>query len=93
MRHIAVLLTLSAALGASACTYDLNPYAEGVTVPADGRTVASVSQDAGLSLATGAAPGTATGFFYDWPRRNYEQRVQAAQRRERILQQQAGAEP
>lgn len=91
MRHPAVPFMLAAALGISACAeleaYD--PYVDAVTVPAGGRTVASVSQDAGLSLAAGAAPGTENSFFYDWRRRDAEQRIQAAQREERYLQQRA----
>jgi hypothetical protein len=96
MRNLAVLFVLAAALGISACAeleaYD--PYVDAVTVPAGGRTIASVSQDAGLSLAAGAAPGTENSFFYDWRRREAEQRIQAAQREERYLRQQAaGAVP
>jgi hypothetical protein len=94
MRNLATLFVL-AALGLSACAeldvYD--PYVDAVTTPADGRTIASVSQDAGLSLAAGAAPGTENGFFYDWRRRDAEQRIQAAQREEQLLQRQAGAVP
>ena len=93
MRTIAVPLALSAAVITSACATQLDaydPYIDGVTVPTQGRTIASVSQDAGLSLAAGAAPGTESGFFYDWRRRDAEQFIQAAQRRERLLQQQAG---
>jgi hypothetical protein len=93
MRNVA-LPVLAAALALSACAeLDLyDPYVDAVTTPADGgRAVASVSQDAGLSLAVGASPGTEGGFFYDWSRRNAEQRIQAAQREERILRQQARA--
>ena len=96
MRNLAVPVVLAAALGLSACAYQLHAYdtyVDGLTVPTQGRTVASVSQDAGLSLAAGAAPGTENSFFYDWRRREVEQRIQAAQRRERQLQQQAGAVP
>jgi hypothetical protein len=95
MKNRAVPFVLAAALGVSACAqleaYD--PYVDAVTVPAGGRTVASVSQDAGLSLAAGAAPGTENSFFYDWRRRDTEQRIQAAQREERDQQRQAGAIP
>src|SRR4029079_15344864 len=96
MRNVAVLFALAAACGISACAqleaYD--PYVDAVTVPAGARVIASVSQDAGLSLAAGASPGTEGGFFYDWPRRDTEQRSQAAQQQERYLQQrQAGAVP
>ena len=95
MKNRAVPFVLAAALGASACAqleaYD--PYVDAVTVPAGGRTVASVSQDAGLSLAAGAAPGTENSFFYDWRRRDAEQRIQAAQREERSQQRQAGTVP
>ena len=97
MRDVAVPFALAAALALSACAYQLeayDPYVDAVTVPAGSRTIASISQDAGLSLAAGAAPGTENGFFYDWPRRDAEQRIQAAQREELYLQQQAaGAVP
>ena len=97
MRNLAVPFVLAGALGLSACAYQFeayDPYADAVTVPTGNRTIASVSQDAGLSLAAGAAPGTENGFFYDWRRRDVEQRIQAAQREERILQRQAaGAVP
>jgi hypothetical protein len=96
MKNIAVPFVLAAALGISACA-ELevsDPYVDAVTVPVGGRTIASVSQDAGLNLAAGAAPGTANGFFYDWRRRDAEQRIQAAQREERYQRQQAaGAVP
>jgi hypothetical protein len=95
MKNLAVPFVLAAALAASACAqleaYD--PYVDAVTVPFGGRMVASVSQDAGLSLAAGAAPGTENGFFYDWRRRDTEQRIQAAQREERYEQRQAGVVP
>ena len=91
MRTNAVPFLLAAALSLSACAgldfYD--PYVDAVTTPVEGRAVASVSQDAGLSLAVGAAPGTEGGFFYDWRRRDSEQRIQQAQREERYLQRQA----
>ena len=95
MRNFAVPFVLAAALGASACAQleASDPYVDAVTVPAGGRTIASVSQDAGRSLAAGAAPGTENGFFYDWRRRDSEQRIQAAQRQELYLQRQAGASP
>ena len=96
MRNLAVPVVLAAALGLSACAYQLHAYdtyVDGLTVPTQGRTVASVSQDAGLSLAAGAAPGTENSFFYDWRRRDTEQRIQAAQRQELYLQRQAGAAP
>ena len=97
MRNLAVPFVLAAVLGLSACAYQLeayDPYVDAVTVPTGNRTIASVSQDAGLSLAAGAAPGTENGFFYDWRRRDAEQRIQAAQREERVLQRQAaGAVP
>ena len=92
MRTNAVPLAL-AALCTSACAYVYDTSGDVLTVPTEGRTIASVSQDAGLSLAAGAAPGTENGFFYNWPRREAEQRIQSAQRRERILQLQAGAAP
>jgi len=97
MRNLAVSFALAAALALSACAdqfeaYD--PYIDAVTVPTGNRTIASVSQDAGLSLAAGAAPGTENSFFYDWRRRDAEQRIQAAQREELYLQRQAaGAVP
>lgn len=96
MRKLALLFALGATLGTSACAYGYDIYGEpvgGLTIPVEGRAVASVSQDAGLSLATGAAPGLDGGFFYDWSRRNREQQLQAAARRERLLQLQAGAIP
>jgi hypothetical protein len=93
MKHTAVPFFLAAAVLTSACSYEPDTYVETLSVPTVGRTVASVSQDAGLSLTAGAAPGTVAGFFYDWPRRDYEQQVQAAQRRERLRQVQAGAVP
>jgi len=93
MRTIAVPLALAAALCTSACAYQLDAYVEGLTVPTEGRTIASVSQDAGLSLAAGASPGTEGGYFYDWSRRDREQQLQAAARRQRLLQLQAGATP
>lgn len=92
MRNVAVPFVLAAALAVSACTYQFeayDPYIDAVTVPTGGRIIASVSQDAGLSLAAGAAPGTENGFFYDWGRRDAEQRIQAAQRQERNQQRQA----
>lgn len=96
MRNLAVAFVIAVALGTAACAqlgaYD--PYVDAVTVPTGGRMIASVSQDAGLSLAAGAAPGTENGFFYDWRRRDAEQRIQAAQREELYLQRQAaGAAP
>ena len=93
MRNLAAPSVVLAALVLSACAgLDLyDPYVDAVTT--DGRMIASVSQDAGLSLAVGAAPGTESGFFYDWSRRDAEQRIQQAQREERILQQQAGRVP
>jgi len=95
MRNVAVLFALAAACGISACAqldaYD--PYVDAVTVPAGARTISSVSKDAGLILAAGASPGTEGGFFYDWRRRDAEQRIQAAQRQERVLQQQARTVP
>jgi len=96
MRNLVAPFVLAAALGTSACAYQLDAYdtyVDGVTVPTYGRTIASVSQDAGLSIAAGTSPGTEGGFFYDWRRRDAEQLIQQAQRRERILQQQAGAVP
>ena len=96
MRNLAVPFVLAAALGLSACAYQLeayDTYVDGVTVPTEGRTIASVSQDAGLSLAAGASPGTENSFFYDWRRRDTEQRIQAAQREERYLQRQARTAP
>ena len=96
MRTPAATFVLAGALAVSACAeldrYD--PYVDAVTTPTDGRIIASVSQDAGLSLAAGAAPGTENSFFYDWRRRDVEQRIQQAQREERYLQRQAaGAAP
>jgi hypothetical protein len=93
MRTIVVPLTLAVALCTSACSYIYDTSGDTLSVPTEGRTIASVSQDAGLNLAAGIAPGTEGGFFYDWNRRDTEQRIQAAQRRERQLQQQAGAVP
>ena len=94
MRNLAALFVLAAGLSACAGLDLYDPYVDAVTTPADGgRAVASVSQDAGLSLALGAAPGTENGFFYDWRRRNVEQRIQQAQREERQLQRQAGTLP
>lgn len=97
MKNLAVPFVLAAALAVSACTYQLeayDPYVDAVTVPTGDRTIASVSQDAGLSLAAGAAPGTENGFFYDWRRRDAEQRIQQAQREQRFQQRQAaGAVP
>src|SRR5262245_53564501 len=97
MKHVAVCFALAAGLGLSACTSQLgayDPYVDAVTTPTGGRIIASVTQDAGLSLAAGTSPGTEGGFFYDWPKRDAEQRIQAAQRQERFLQQQqAGAGP
>ena len=96
MRNLAVSSALLVVFGLSACAqleaYD--PYVDAVTVPAGGRIISSVSQDAGLSLAAGASPGTEGGFFYDWPKRDTEQRIQAAQQEERYRrQQQARAVP
>ena len=94
MRTFAVALTLATALLTSACSYGYYALSgEGLTVPAYGRAVSSVSQDAGLSLSAGAAPGIGGGFFYDWSRRNTEQQLQAEARRERELQLQAGNAP
>ena len=97
MKNLAVPFVLAAALAVSACTYQLeayDPYVDAVTVPTGDRTIASVSQDAGLSLAAGAAPGTENSFFYDWRRRDAEQRIQQAQREQRFQQRQAaGAVP
>ena len=97
MRPVAIPFVCIAVLGLSACAeLDLyDPYVDAVTTPvADGRAIASVSQDAGLSLAAGTSPGTEGGFFYDWRKRDAEQRIQAAQREERYQrQQQAGAVP
>jgi hypothetical protein len=93
MKYVAVPLVLATTVMTSACAYYGDGAIEILTVPTEGRTVSSVSQDAGLSLAAGAAPGTVSGYFYDWDRRFIEQEIQAAQRRERILQRQAGAAP
>ena len=97
MRNVAVCFALAAGLGLSACASQLgayDPYVDAVTTPTDGRILSSVSQDAGLSLAAGTGPGTESGFFYDWTKRDAEQRIQAAQHQERYQrQQQAGAEP
>jgi hypothetical protein len=96
MKNLAAPLALAVALGVSACTYQLeayDPYLDAVTVPTGNRTIASVSQDAGLSLAAGAAPGTENGFFYDWRRRDAEQRIQQAQREQLYQRRQAAGVP
>jgi hypothetical protein len=97
MRPIAIPFACVAVLSLSACAgLDLyDPYVDAVTTPVgDSRAIASVSQDAGLSLAAGTSPGTEGGFFYDWRKRDAEQRIQAAQRDERYQrQQQAVAAP
>ena len=91
MKNIVVPFTLAAFIGLSACASQLgayDPYVDAVTVPTEGRVIASVSQDAGLSLAAGTSPGTEGGFFYDWGKRDVEQRIQAAQQQQRYLRQQ-----
>ena len=93
MKRRTLPLAIAAALSTAACAATSISGVDDLILETSDRTVASVSQDAGLSLAAGVAPGTEGGFFYDWPRRNYEQQIQSAQLRELALERQARALP
>jgi len=77
MKTGTVSLARFLALGVSGCCCE-GGSPEALNIAPNGRALAAVSQDARLSLALGAAPGSESGTIYGWGKREREQRRIAA---------------